>query len=590
MALKLSQSVFCHIGRTAGHWVRRTLGEQGLSRGDVAGFHDWPSRCWQAEPSLTGTFTFCFIRHPLSWLRSYWMHQMQFGWEDFDEYSRWLRSWNFEEFLERSIQTYPEGPVSAVFAPFVAECSFVGRQESPRESLIAALSKAGERFDPTRISDLHAGIPIDKEILSYAKAPLPILSRVMEVERDLCARWGYAGIPENVVGKPGPFRQPFFDLSWIQDRGPADASLKPVIVGNGHRPVTPCIAPPNGGRTELCWGELSYFGRYSALKHRILDTLEVAGRDVLCVDPKDLIIPLHLLGKGARSVTVVSESFCSLGPECGDTVSRYGLKLLSRLSEARGTYPEGADIVVSLAELACKRHPFHYFHVLEKQLKAGGILVLDGSIVEICQELPLLFCPEPEKAPECECAASYFNAKGIEDALRSCGFSKVQLLYKHIYQVVGSQSEYLTELSKNAGAPDAGVFARCIFAAQKAIAPATENLEKTKISTAELWGLWKSEIDEDAGASNPKHPEAPLGSVLARLEEIERLKVQVGYWRAACEDRDRDLIRARQDSERIAKELHQQAEANEALVRELLHRTSDLIQVRELLVDRTHRL
>jgi hypothetical protein len=436
VALKLPHSIFCHIGRTAGHWVRRTLEQQGLSRGNIAEFHDWPSRC--------------FIRHPLSWLRSYWMHQAQFGWEDFDEYSRRLRSCHFEEFLERSLEAYPEGPVSAVFAPFVAECSFVGRQESLRESLIEALGKAGECFDPERILDLHAGIPIDQEIRSYAKARLPILARVMEVERELCERWGYADIPGNVVGEPGPFRRPFFDLSWVQDRGPVDAFLTQLSVGNGYRPVAPCIAPADDGGTELCWGELSYFARYSVLKRRIFDALEVAGRDILCVDPRDLIVPMHLLGKGARSVTVVSESMCSVGSEYTDLVSRYGLKLLSGLSEGRRIFPEGADIVVSLAELACKRHPFHYLRSLERQLKAGGTLILDASVVEICQELPLLFCPDPQKAPESECAISYFNPKGIEDALRSCGFSGIQLGYKHLYNVVDSQSAYLPGLLKDA--------------------------------------------------------------------------------------------------------------------------------------------
>lgn len=571
MALKLPRSFFCHVGRTAGHRVRQTLDELGLSRGEVAGFHDWPSRCWNIEPSLIGTFTFCFVRHPLSWLRSYWMHQMQFGWEDFDEYSRLLRSWHFEEFLERSIQTYPDGPVSAVFAPFVTECSFVGRQETLRESLVEALTKAGEHFDPARISELPAGIPIEDEIRACAKASLPILSRVMSAERELCTRWGYTGIPESLIGEARPFSGPFFDISSAQELRPVEPSLGRVIVGNGHRPVTPYIVPTTNGQTEQYWGEPAYFGRYSALKRRILDCLNVAGRDVLCVDPKDLIIPLHLVGKGARSVTVVSDSICSLGTEYGDRVSHYGLKLLSTVSEACDRYPEGADIVVSLAELVTKRHPFHYLHALEKQLKTGGTLILDASVVEICQHLPLMFCPDPQKAPESECAISYFNQRGLEDALHSCGFSGIELRYKHVYNVGGSRSSYLSELSKNASSANAA-FARCIFMARKAAMPPIETSEATEVPMAELRRFWKSEIDVRPGLS--KQPEAPLSSVLAWLEEIERLKTQVLYWQAACSDRERDVIRAREDSLRITQELNRQVAANETLRRELIHRTS----------------
>jgi hypothetical protein len=106
-----------------------------------------------------------------------------------------------------------------------------------------------------------------------------------------------------------------------------------------------------------------------------------------------------------------------------------------------------------------------------------------------------------------------------------------------------------------------------------------------------LWSFWKSEIDAEAGAGRPKHPEAPpLGFVLARLEEIERLKAKVAYWQSACGDRDRDLIRAREDGERIIQRLNHQADAAQSLARELIHRTNELIEVRELLVDRTRRL
>ena len=579
MALKLPHSVFCHIGRTGGHWVRRVLEEQGLSRGEVAGFHDWPSRYWNADPALAETFTFCFIRHPLSWLRSYWMHHMQFGWEDFDEYARRLRSWSFAEFLERSIQEYPEGPVSRMFAPFVSECSFVGRQEDLRLDLVDALGKAGETFNALLIDDRPVGIPIEQDIRRHAKAPVALLNRVMDVERDLCSRWGYRNIPEGIVGEAKPFCGPFFDLSRTQGQWRGRPTPKSVIQCSDRTIVTPYLASDDGGSVIVTWGELTYFGRYSALKRTVLDTLQLAGRDILCVYPKDLVIPLYLLGRDARSVTVVSDDICA--KEYADSCSQNGLNLVTTFSGALKQQPRGADIVISLAELAVRRHPFYYLRMLERQLKAGGMLVLDASIVENGIEMPALFCPRPENALECEYAVSYFNSRGLEDTLKSLAFAEVNFVVKQTYNVPGDRPPYLLELRKNA-ADELGMnvaFARCVVIARKASEAQAETSGTRNVLLEAPWRFWDREIESgsaDSALSDSGDPEASSGAVLARLEEIERLKSQVRYWQNAHEDRSADLARSREQAE--------------ILLRELTDRTKELVEVRELLVDRTRRL
>ena len=43
VALVLPHSIFFHVGRTAGHCVRKTIREMEIPAYDVGSFHDWPS-------------------------------------------------------------------------------------------------------------------------------------------------------------------------------------------------------------------------------------------------------------------------------------------------------------------------------------------------------------------------------------------------------------------------------------------------------------------------------------------------------------------------------------------------------------------
>ena len=75
MALVLPHSIFFHVGRTAGHYVRKTIREMGIPTYDVGAFHDWPSNIPLSEEEQKKLF-FCFVRHPLAWLKSFWCYEM----------------------------------------------------------------------------------------------------------------------------------------------------------------------------------------------------------------------------------------------------------------------------------------------------------------------------------------------------------------------------------------------------------------------------------------------------------------------------------------------------------------------------------
>jgi len=91
VALVLPHSIFFHVGRTAGHCVRKTIREMGIPAYDVGALHDFPSNILLNETEKKKLF-FCFVRHPLAWLKSFWCHEMQFGGTSSDYSSKTQRT------------------------------------------------------------------------------------------------------------------------------------------------------------------------------------------------------------------------------------------------------------------------------------------------------------------------------------------------------------------------------------------------------------------------------------------------------------------------------------------------------------------
>lgn len=68
MALVLPKSIFFHVGRTAGHFVRSAVRQMSIPTYEVGAFHDWPSSIALSEAEKK-RLHFCFVRHPIAWLR-----------------------------------------------------------------------------------------------------------------------------------------------------------------------------------------------------------------------------------------------------------------------------------------------------------------------------------------------------------------------------------------------------------------------------------------------------------------------------------------------------------------------------------------
>lgn len=78
MTVRLDNSVFIHIPRTGGMWLREVLRKLGLDRQIFHGDLDSHLAYSQLPEEWYGKLTpFSFIRHPLKWVKSRWTHAME---------------------------------------------------------------------------------------------------------------------------------------------------------------------------------------------------------------------------------------------------------------------------------------------------------------------------------------------------------------------------------------------------------------------------------------------------------------------------------------------------------------------------------
>jgi len=149
MALLLPRSVFYHIPKTGGSWVREAVRSAGIPAQEIGNLHATPQ-----EAGPQGRLAFTFVRDPLTWYPSYWMYQMRMAWDLPNSALGAFRSDDFGSFMRRVLRKRP-GFLSKLYGSYVGlpfhPVQFIGRQENLAEDLIHALRLAGERFDERRI-------------------------------------------------------------------------------------------------------------------------------------------------------------------------------------------------------------------------------------------------------------------------------------------------------------------------------------------------------------------------------------------------------------------------------------------------------
>lgn len=196
MAIQINKAIFLHIPKTGGTWVTNYFRETGLDHGHKElglEAHIGGDRIRKII-GCTEDLCFCFIRHPLTWYRSYWQCKQELV---PDRTGIWLNEivdLPFQEFIDSILQTNP-GFLTNHFKIFTERCRFVGKQENLKEDLNNLLKYLRIPYN----KDYLFKRPFENVIPSDRKYTYELASAIMETEKGIIEEYDYNYIPMGVL-------------------------------------------------------------------------------------------------------------------------------------------------------------------------------------------------------------------------------------------------------------------------------------------------------------------------------------------------------------------------------------------------------
>lgn len=232
MSLRLIDgSDFLHIPKTGGSWVTKVLEANGLVARHVGHMHansdmnlvgdragsagDLLRVCGQLaarkirkklrlrfyDPDEREFFSFCFVRHPLSWYESWWKYMTGRGWNDWGQENS-LRHWHpnvalnglgdadFNTFVSNCVRVRP-GYVSELFFSFAKPgISFIGRTENLVDDLVYVLDFLGLEVDAATIRQT-ARVNVSPRTTAAIEWDPDLRRTVMQLELPALVHFGY---------------------------------------------------------------------------------------------------------------------------------------------------------------------------------------------------------------------------------------------------------------------------------------------------------------------------------------------------------------------------------------------------------------
>lgn len=456
MAAVLSKSIFFHVGRTGGYWVRDVLAALGLYSAEIGYLHSSPAGVQTENQLVTHPFHFCFVRHPLSWLRSAWMVDVRARYAN-GVFGDLVFAPSYSEFLEALVARYPQGPVSALLSHFYDHCTFVGRYESLREDLALALFRAGERF----VSDVLVQSPSvnsesNRKLGQIATAPVRILKHVLEIDRDYCRRFAYEGVAENFVSEsPTRLAVAYPPLVLDTPVQTPETALDPQRPGESSGDMKTCngeelrVRFDQGRRAEV----ESELRRRFAVRHilrniLVTERMAIGGRAILAnwsqfvenfgsetwtdrrvaviCDDSDMI-PLYLATRGAKVTSSGPKNNKDLVDLLGG-FCRVAPRIVSLPEIRQDSARDGKfDVVVFIDSLHSARQPFSLIDYCANILAPGGSLFLLAGALAVLTDIPLVYCPPAGQGPYGSGFARFFTPAGLIATLKDLGFENINI-------------------------------------------------------------------------------------------------------------------------------------------------------------------
>ena len=196
MAIQIDRAIFLHIPKTGGTWITNYFKETNMDHGDgQLGLHAHINgKVIRAMKDPIDDVVFCFVRHPLTWYRSYWQMKKDLvskrhgGWIDT------IVDQPFHDFIKTVIEMEP-GYLTSFFEGYTERSRLIGKQESLREDLDDILRLLSIKYDRHHLFEK----PKENSQAPYATYSHRLAKLLMDSEKDLITKYNYNYIPDGVL-------------------------------------------------------------------------------------------------------------------------------------------------------------------------------------------------------------------------------------------------------------------------------------------------------------------------------------------------------------------------------------------------------
>jgi len=195
MAVQIDRAICMHIPKTGGTFVRHYLQQAGLDHGvekllELAHMNSIMLRSLIGD---TDDLKFCFVRHPLTWYRSYWESKQRIknrGGGPIDE----IVDLPWSDFIDIIIEEMP-GYLTGFYFGYTEICRVIGKQENLRSDLSDILRLLRIPYDKNFLFTM----PAENVVPSDKKYSLSQIKAIMELESEIIKQFDYNYIPEEVI-------------------------------------------------------------------------------------------------------------------------------------------------------------------------------------------------------------------------------------------------------------------------------------------------------------------------------------------------------------------------------------------------------
>ncbi len=215
MALATSKSLFLHIPKTAGIFIRHVFKVCKIDHIELGDQHShFPELLrYRPEEWFRDRFVFAFVRHPLTWYQSRWAFRVKHGWRAQHPLDLNCASNDFHTFVNNMLEYKPDGWFTWECRMFIDQVpnriNFVGKTENLVNDVFAALEQAGEKFSHKviksipRVNDSDMDGHTSKYWAPYNES---LMKRVMAVESEVINKY-YANFDfnPNILLGPRPY-------------------------------------------------------------------------------------------------------------------------------------------------------------------------------------------------------------------------------------------------------------------------------------------------------------------------------------------------------------------------------------------------